>query len=87
MARSHHRKKHKQHLQQFRQSHDTKVSKAVSKAKASATWIFTIAGVVLGFAVSYFATSGSLLWMAVGTVAGGAAGYLIGRKIDGEKTN
>lgn len=86
MARSHHRKKHKQHLQQFRQSHDTNVSKAVSKAKASATWIFTIAGVVLGFAVSYFATSGSLLWMAVGSLAGAATGYFIGKKIDAGKS-
>ncbi len=86
MARSHHRKKHKQHLQQFRQSHDTNVSKAVSKAKASATWIFTIAGVVLGFAVSYFATSGSLLWMAVGSLAGATTGYFIGKKIDAGKS-
>lgn len=85
MARSHHRKKHKQHLQQFRQSHDTNVSKAASKTKASATWIFGIAGLALGFAIGYFATSGSGLWMAAGSLAGAAAGYFIGKKIDREK--
>jgi len=87
MARSHHRKKHKQHLQQFKQSHDTSISASGTKSTAKAVWVFGIAGVILGFAIGYFASSGSILWMAVGTVAGGAAGYLVGRKIDGEKTN
>jgi hypothetical protein len=34
MARSHHRKKHKTHLQSFKHSHDTSVSQA-SKVKAA----------------------------------------------------
>ena len=85
MARSHHRKKHKQHLQQFKQSHDSSVSASAAKNTAKAVWVFGIAGVIVGFAIGYFATSGSLLWMAAGLVAGGGIGYLIGRKIDNDK--
>ena len=82
MARSHHRKKHKQHLQQFKHSQD--IVADTRKSKTSATWVFGIAGAILGFAVSYFA-SGALLWVAAGLIAGSIAGYLIGRKIDNEK--
>jgi VIT1/CCC1 family predicted Fe2+/Mn2+ transporter len=82
MARSHHRKKHKSHLQQFRHSHDTSVSSP--KARGKATSIFTIVGAALGFAIGYFATQGTMLWLVVGLLAGGVAGYLIGRRIDSE---
>ena len=82
MARSHHRKKHKTQLRQFRHSHDTSVTPPGSKARAVS--VFTIAGALTGFAIGYFATQGSLLWLLVGLLAGGAAGYLIGRKVDGE---
>jgi len=83
MARSHHRKKHKQHLQQFKHSQETTAN--TPKNKSSATWVFGIAGAVLGFAVSYFASAGAIMWLAAGLIAGSAAGYLIGRKIDGQK--
>jgi F0F1-type ATP synthase assembly protein I len=81
MARSHHRKKHKTHLRQFRHSHDTSVSSPRSKARAVS--VFTIAGALTGFAIGYFATQGTVLWVVVGLLLGGAAGYLIGRKVDG----
>lgn len=84
MARSHHRKKHKQHLQQFKHSQETVAD--TPRSKSSATWVFGIAGAILGFAVSYFA-SGAIVWVIVGLAAGTAAGYLIGRKIDSQKTN
>ncbi len=80
MARSHHRKKHKEHLRQFKQSNDTNTTTARSKTKASS--VFAIAGALVGFAVGYFATQGTILWVAVGTFAGALAGYFIGRKID-----
>jgi VIT1/CCC1 family predicted Fe2+/Mn2+ transporter len=83
MARSHHRKKHKQHLQQFKQNHETVADK--SKGKTSATWVFGIAGAFIGFAVSYFASSGTIIWCAVGLIAGSAAGYFTGRRIDNQK--
>jgi len=84
MARSHHRKKHKQHVRQFKSTHDTTVSATSSRNKVSGTWMFTIAGLILGFAIGYFA-SGSLLWIAVGAVAGTAVGYFIGKKVDSGK--
>ena len=83
MARSHHRKKHKQHLQQFKHSSETNTT--VSKSKTSATWVFGIAGAILGFAVSYFATGGDIIWMAAGLLVGSVGGYLIGKKIDGKQ--
>ncbi len=78
MARSHHRKKHKEHLRQFKQRGES----VSSRPKSKATGIFSVAGAIIGLAVSYFATEASYLWMTIGTVAGGVAGYFIGRKID-----
>lgn len=69
-------------MQQFRHSHDTSVSSP--KAKTKAISIFTIGGGLLGFAIGYFATQGTMLWLVVGLLAGGAAGYLIGRRVDNE---
>jgi uncharacterized membrane protein YfcA len=83
MARSHHRKKHKQHLQQFKHSRETAADSP--KSKSSATWVFGIAGTILGFAISYFA-SGEILWLVAGLIAGATAGYFIGRRIDSQKT-
>jgi len=80
MARSHHRKKHKSHLRQFRHSHD--ITGTTSNAKTKASSVFSIAGALAGFAVSYFATQGSWAWVAGGLVIGAAAGYLIGKSID-----
>lgn len=82
MARSHHRKKHKTHVQQFRHSHDTSVSS--EKAKGRAVSVFTVTGAALGFAIGYFATQGTMLWLVVGLLAGGALGYVIGRKVDSD---
>jgi len=84
MAISHHKKKHKQHLQQFKHSQEIAADKP--KGKTSATWVFGIAGAVLGFAVSYFASSGEILWLVPGLVIGTVAGYFIGKKIDSQKT-
>ncbi len=81
MARSHHRKKHKEHLRQFKHKGET----VSTTAKSKASGIFTIAGAIIGLAVSYFGTQASILWMAVGVVVGGAAGYFIGRRVDTDK--
>ena len=79
MARSHHRKKHKSHVRQFRHTHDTSSS---SLAKGKAVSVFTIAGAGIGLLLGYFATQGTMLWIVVGLLAGGAAGYLIGKRVD-----
>lgn len=78
MARSHHRKKHKEQLRQFKH----KVETTWSTPKSKAANVFALVGAIVGLAVSYFSTGGSLLWIAIGLIAGGLAGYLIGRKID-----
>jgi hypothetical protein len=80
MARSHHRKKHKAHLQQFRHHNDA--TDTVANSKSRATVIFAIGGLLFGFAIAYFATSGSLAWMIGAALTGGLAGYLIGKRID-----
>ena len=80
MARSHHRKKHKEHLRVFKDKQDINYTSVKSKTKAST--VFAIAGALVGFAVSYFATQGQLVWVAAGTIVGILAGYLIGKKID-----
>lgn len=80
MARSHHRKKHKEHVRQYRNTKDELVTERKGKTFA----VFTVIGFLLGLAIGYFATENSILWMAVGAVAGTVAGYFIGKKIDGD---
>jgi VIT1/CCC1 family predicted Fe2+/Mn2+ transporter len=79
MARSHHRKKHKEHLRQYQHSQEGGSSRS-KKGKVSGT--FAIIGVILGVAVSYFATNGNMIWVAFGAIAGGLAGWLAGRYFD-----
>jgi 4-hydroxybenzoate polyprenyltransferase len=80
MARPHHRKKHKEHVQQFKHSQDT----TVEKIKSKGTKVFAVVGAVIGFAVAFFASSGSLIWMAAGLIVCGIGGYYFGLKIDNE---
>jgi hypothetical protein len=82
MARSHHRKKHKEHVQQFKHRGDFV---AAAKTKGKASWTFLIIGVIVGILLGYFASNGAVGWMAIGLAAGGAAGYFIGRRVDGSK--
>jgi len=83
MARSHHRKKHKAHLQRFRHSQDIHDKPAV---KGKLFRVFTILGALTGFAICYFAT-GAATWLVLGTLAGAAAGYFTGRAIDNTTGN
>jgi hypothetical protein len=85
MARSHHRKKHKEHVKQFKNSHDTAVSASAAKSRASGKWVFALAGAVAGFVASYLATDGSFPWMAIATVVAGTVGYYAGMRIDASK--
>ena len=80
MANPHHRKKHKSHLKQFQQRATSHIDE--SKAKAQGSSVFAIGGAVAGLAIFYFATQGDFLWAAIGAVAGGGVGYLIGKNID-----
>lgn len=79
MARSHHRRKHK-HFQP--PPHTT-----THKQKGRASTVFLIAGAILGFLISYSATGGNWIWIAVITILIALLGYFIGHNIDksGEK--
>lgn len=78
MARSHHRKKHKEHLREFKDR-----ERAPSPAaKTKAAIVFAIAGTILGLAITYFGTQSSITWMVIGSVAGAVVGYAVGRKVD-----
>ena len=81
MARSHHRKKHKQHVQQFKHRGDF----AETKTKGKASYTFLIIGVIIGFLIGYLASNGIAGWMGIGLLAGGALGYFIGYRIDAAK--
>jgi uncharacterized membrane protein YfcA len=78
MARSHHRKKHKAHVQQFKHRGDFTAPK--TKGKASLT--FLVIGAVVGFLICFFISEGIIGWGGIGLVAGGMAGYFIGRRTD-----
>jgi len=79
MARSHHRKKHREHLRNFKQSHEGTAS---VKAKGKASGVFTFGGVAVGLLLGYLASNGSLVWTVAGLIIGGTAGYFLGRRID-----
>jgi Glycine zipper len=79
MARTHHRKAHKQHLQNFKQHSDNTSGRS---AKQKSATVLTVIGAVVGIAIGYMSSSGQLLWMGVGAIVFGAMGYLIGKKID-----
>ena len=81
MARSHHRKKHKQHVQQFKHRGDF----TVSKRKGKASYTFLIIGVIVGFLIGYFASNGMAGWMTVGLLTGGALGFFVGNRVDAAK--
>jgi hypothetical protein len=83
MARSHHRKKHRTQLRQFKHSQENSANPVNAKSRASS--VFAIAGAILGLAVGYFATQGQILWIAVGLFGGMGIGYFIGRGIDTQR--
>lgn len=80
MARPHHRKKHKEHLRQFKHSHE--VTKTVKAKEGSATVVFALGGAIVGLLLGYFAGGGSVAWLIGGFVVAGVGGYLIGQRID-----
>ena len=82
MPTSHHRKKHKEHLRQFRQTSD--VNSPSAKGKGNTGAICTFIGAAFGLAVGYFG-GGSIYLIIAGIVIGGIAGFYIGKQIDSGK--
>ncbi len=77
MARSHHRKKHKQHLRTYQNSKDV----TIKAGKAKVTVLFTLLGLALGLGITYFAVN-TVIALFIGAAVGGLVGYLIGKKMD-----
>ncbi|MCZ2460503.1 MAG: hypothetical protein LC128_12865 [Chitinophagales bacterium] len=75
MARSHHRKRHK-HFQPPAHTGN------YSKKKGRGATVIAVAGAVVAFAISYFATEGNWIWVAVITIIGATIGYFIGNNLD-----
>lgn len=46
-----------------------------------------IIGIILGLAVGYFSSGADPMWIAIGGVIGGLAGYLTGRMLDRDVNN
>ncbi|MBS1760540.1 MAG: hypothetical protein JST23_10495 [Bacteroidetes bacterium] len=84
MARSHHRKKHKSHVRNFKQEKEGIGLLEAKKSRSSGKVVFALGGAVAAFVISYFATD-SNLWMAVITLIGAGLGYLLGKQIDNMK--
>ena len=78
MARSHHRKKHKNHLRQYQQTHEGGMSRA---RRTKATGPLVVIGLVLGLALGYFG-AGTPLWSIGAGIAGALVGYLTGQYFD-----
>jgi hypothetical protein len=80
MALTHHRKKHRSHVRQFRSAG----AGSSSAARGNARSIFAIAGGITGLAVGYFSTSGSIVGILTGLFLGAGVGFYIGKGIDRE---
>ncbi len=78
MPKTHHRKAHKQHLQNFKHH----AQDAAGGQKQKSVLVLAIIGAVVGLAIGYMSSAGQLLWMLAGAVIFGGVGYLIGKKVD-----
>ncbi|MFM6926517.1 MAG: hypothetical protein ACKOU7_13505 [Ferruginibacter sp.] len=74
MPQSKKRKHHHEHHQP--------ASAEKAKNNKSAVLVAVIFFCVLGIGITYFAAGPDLLWLLVGAVAGGIAGYFFGQQID-----
>lgn len=77
MAKSHHRRNHKEHLKHFQGSFKS----STQTTKGNPKLIFSIIGAVVGFSVLFFSgTENIVLWIG-GLIASLLIGYFIGKNI------
>lgn len=79
MPRTHHRKAHKQYLQNFKQRHTD--GKHLHGKKTVSTVLATI-GALLGLAIGYMSSSGKWIWMLIGAIVFGIVAYSVGKKME-----
>lgn len=80
MARSHHRKKHRANLKLFKHNYE---AGQAGTGKGNAATVLLIGGALAGTAIGYFA-GGEILYMAIGLLLGGWAGFYLGKRMDKE---
>lgn len=73
------RSKQRKHHHDAYQPHTPVVKKGKPRSAVTVAVIFFA---LLGMGIAFFATGSSVLWIAIGAVAGGAAGYFFGKQID-----
>ncbi len=78
MALSHHRKKHKEHLNRFQESRKASNNKVSGNPKL----IFTIIGAILLFLLFYLGGSENIYLLASATIVGGFVGRILGKKLE-----
>ena len=78
MARSRHRHKHHPH----HPVHVNHPNVTKHTARKSAVGIMVVFVAVLGLGVAFVSAGADIIWLIVGTLAGGIAGYFFGRSID-----
>ena len=71
-------KQRKHHHDPF-QPHTPVVKKGKTRSAVTVAVIFFA---LLGMGIAFFATGSSILWILIGAVAGGVAGYFFGKQID-----
>ena len=85
MANPHHRKKHKEHVKQFRHQHQGGSSHTSSSRKSSALF-FAVIGALVGLLIAVFAVNSAPVWLAVLIAAGFTGGYFIGKSLEKENS-
>lgn len=85
MANPHHRKKHKEHVKQFRHQHQGGESHAPASRKSGA-FFFAVIGALVGLLIAVFAVNSAPVWLAVLIAAGFTGGYFIGKSLEKENT-
>lgn len=85
MANPHHRKKHKEHVKQFRHQHQGGASHEQAPRKSGAL-MFAVIGALVGLLIAVFAVNSAPVWLAVLIAAGFTGGYFVGKSLEKEKS-
>ena len=72
------RSKTRKHHHEQRQS-TTLIKSGKNKSAVGFTTIFLA---LIGLGIAFFATGSSIIWLPVGAIAGGVAGYFAGKQFD-----
>ena len=77
MPRSHHRKKHKEHLNRFQESRKN----VTAKIKSNPKFVFILIGAALGFLLFYLGGTKNIFLLLSGLLLGAFLGHLLEKKL------